>query len=330
MLGLLTPALAADIVDQEQPIRTPTPIAIGGESDQKIAQTFTVGMTGPMSGIRLPVGCGSGELIVEIMRFNANGEPEPPALARVVIPAADLGGDPGIFRTIRFEPPLPVTEGDELAIVLTNPSGYCSILSGPPGDSYAGGSYLYDSRPSFPGWIGSKTRPLSPDSQGDIPFQTLIDDGMEDIAGRCVGNFAGGSVTLPISAYTPLCRCLSDASLNEFRCTLTHPDFFIVRRIPQPPFKPGVIVEEWACTPLTRLEAPLLKSVEVGGKLQVHAFGKTSKPGTFETLRLKRSLKDPGLTRPGVVGFKYRMKGGKKPVELEFGFDPSFEPDGKQ
>ena len=127
----------------------------------------------------------------------------------------------------------------------------------------------------------------------------------------------------------PLCRCLEDPGLVEFRCRLLHPDFFIARRIPLPPFKAGIVVEEWAFTPLTKLDGPVRMTLEVGGKPAVYEFGKKSKPGAFETVQIKRSIKDPALKKPGAVEFEYKMKGADSPFLTEFGFDPSFDTDGK-
>ena len=136
---------------------------------------------------------------------------------------------------------------------------------------------------------------------------------------------------MPISADVPLCRCLEDAALNEFRCRLLHPDFFITRRTPLPPIKAGgAFVEEWAFTPLTKLDGPVRMSLEINGKRQVHAFGKKSKPGSFETVTVKRSGKDAGVLKPGLVEFEYPMQDTTSPFQKEFGFDPSFEPEDMQ
>ncbi|MDH3660658.1 MAG: hypothetical protein OEU92_11655 [Alphaproteobacteria bacterium] len=66
----------------------------------------------------------------------------------------------------------------------------------------------------------------------------------------------GGSA-LGIPRWLPVCRCLEDPGLREFRCALAHPDFFLVRRIPWP-----IPVEQefdisWTMTPLTNMRGDI-------------------------------------------------------------------------
>ena len=164
LLALSAPAaIAADIVDQEQTMTTTTPFAIGGDAEELLAQSFTLGMAGEMTHIRIPVACSSGELIVEIQRLGADGLPNGDVVTRARVPAADIPPPLGDFVSIYFSPPVTVSPGEKYAIVLSNPTGECGMLSGPAGDSYPGGQFFYDARPDEPGWIGGKDRPAVPD-----------------------------------------------------------------------------------------------------------------------------------------------------------------------
>ncbi|WDI30728.1 hypothetical protein PUV54_12270 [Hyphococcus flavus] len=328
-LFLAPTGVIADVVDQEQLITEDSPTAIGGASEQELAQSFTVGVTGYLTQIRIPVACSTGELIVEIQRLNADGEPSGAVVTGARVAAGDLPAPPGTFRTIRLSPPLLVEAGDRYAIVLKNETGVCSILSGPEGDSYPGGQYFYDSRPNPPGWVGGKDRPAPSSTPGDMPFQTIIDDGVGGgSSNRCFGNTGSGPVPLPFADDLPICRCLSDPGLNQWRCRLLHPDFFIVRRIPMPPFNAkDVITEEWAFTPLRPLDGSvrMVMYSPYAQKPAVYDFGKKSKPGSFEYLRVERNLKDMEMLKGAAVEFMYPMRDASSPFQKSFGFDPGFE-----
>lgn len=326
VLAAIGSASAEVRVDQEQPTTTVTPSAIGGTSEQVLAQSFTAGTSGDLVAIRLPVACSSGTLVVQIQSLNSDGEPSGRILASAMVPASDLPPPPSDFREITFDPPFAQREGERYAIVLKNIEGTCSILSGPSGDSYTGGQFFYDARPNPPGWVGGKDRPAPRSTPGDMPFQTVVDDGSPGGSrpdNRCVLNTASGPVRPGFDIYTPICSCLTDRVLNEWRCALLHPDFFMVRRIPLPTpnAAPNLIAEEWAFTPLSDKAPPLVMSIPgpEPGKYFTHAFGKKSKRGSFEYFAINRDLKR-GLMAPGGVEFVY----GEKDNALRFGFDPTY------
>lgn len=321
-------AMAFDIVDQEQLMTTSTPFAIGGGSDQELAQTFTVGADGFLTQIGIPVGCSSGELIVEIQRLNADGEPSGVVVASARVPAEDLPPPPDDFETIFLSPPLRVRPGDRFAIVLKNPTGSCGILSGPSGDSYGGGVFFYDSRPNPPGWIGGKDRPAPRGTPGDLPFQTYVDDGSRGgTSNMCYGNLGDGvPVPLPITADVPVCNCLSDAGSNLWGCRMLHPDFFIFRWIDYPPNAGGRLIERWAFTPLTELDGPVTMSFKGDGVRGpvVHEFGRRSKLGSFEYFQILRVLPERGRPLRGEAMFSYPMKNAVSPYQKSFGLNEPF------
>src|ERR1051326_6178972 len=63
----LCPA-SASLIDQQQPVidLTVGGLAIGGDSQQKVAQVVTAGISGFLTEVRFPITCQSADLIVEI------------------------------------------------------------------------------------------------------------------------------------------------------------------------------------------------------------------------------------------------------------------------
>ena len=135
---------AAPVLDQQNPgdpAATFT-FAIGGPSAQTVAQTITVGLDGRLTEFRVPVGCASGRLIAEVRDVDASsGQP-----GATVIATRSYRSDhfPGIVSTdltpISFGGRVRVTAGDQLALVLSNPTGSCGILPGLAGNPYPAGS----------------------------------------------------------------------------------------------------------------------------------------------------------------------------------------------
>jgi len=168
-------AAEALVVDQQQPVIDVAagPLAVGGASEQVLAQVVTVGLGGPLAAVRLPVACSVGDLVVEIRGVTA-GLPNAAVMTSQAVAGADLPPffpDPPAFRTIVFSVPVSFAAGDQLAIVLRS-AGTCSLAPGPAYDAYAGGSAYFDSRPNPPGvWVPLSIGPAAGD---DLPFETLV------------------------------------------------------------------------------------------------------------------------------------------------------------
>ncbi|MEM9233086.1 MAG: hypothetical protein AAGA69_02470 [Pseudomonadota bacterium] len=317
MIGYLAAATAllgaaqAQTIDQSQPLfdEDGTITAIGGSAEQKLAQTFTVGMDGDLTAIDIPVACAVGRLVVEIQGQTLSGEPDGIPLASALVDFIDINGPGTDFERIFLSRDLPVSVGDKLALVLSNPMGSCGLLDAPAGDTYSGGEFFFDARPNPPGWIDNKQFfATNPEIPLDIPFRTVMASGA--VGGgtdRCTVITDNGPQVLPIPDSVPLFRCLEDAGAREFRCRLLHPDFFIARRIPSP-FEPGrPFEEEWFFTPLTEITTPVEVLFSGAGLKEPvrHTFGKNSKVGSFETFSLKGMTPiDPKALR-GTVTFKY-------------------------
>ena len=144
------------ILEPIQPIfnaEAPTQ-AIGGNSEQMLAQTFTVQRDGVITGVYLPIGCSDGILAIEI-RNVVDDIPGSTVISENSFEANEIRSDVGVFEQLHF-PEISVTAGQRLSLVLKNDTGSCGISRGPEGDPYTGGEAWFDARPNAPGW-----RPLT-------------------------------------------------------------------------------------------------------------------------------------------------------------------------
>ena len=161
---------AVPIVDQQSPTDASLPFshAIGGSSEQILAQVVTTGITGDLVGLELPVG-GIGGLTAEI-RDVVGGLPGSSILFSETFEAGLEPTAFGTFRTIMFSTGISFSAGDMFAIVLSSIGAY-GMAPAPVGDAYAGGDAFFDSRPNPPGeWVdlslGTGIR--------DLAFRTLV------------------------------------------------------------------------------------------------------------------------------------------------------------
>lgn len=116
---LVHPAAAAQVIDQQQPTIDAFVggLAVGGASDQMLAQVVTAGISGQLTGVRLPVACESGALVLEIQGVTGS-EPNGVVSASVTIPAANLPTIGPTFRTLTFTTPAFVVAGGRFAIAV--------------------------------------------------------------------------------------------------------------------------------------------------------------------------------------------------------------------
>lgn len=263
-------AHAAEVVDQSQPVVDLTRgfIGVGGDVEQKLAQTFEAGLDGELVALRLPVvGCGRGDLVIEIRVAGPDGGPDGPLLNTTRIDPALAPPGGGALHEFRLSAPAPVRAGADYAFTLRMDPlrASCSFAHSPDGaDLYSGGAFFFESTSNPPGWIAGE----GPGGQFDLAFQTVVETGPRPVARadrNCLipGAPGGG---LPIPESLPVCKCLRDGGLREFRCAFLHPDFFAIRRIPWPVDLGHPYTETWEVLPLTKLVAPLGVRLE-GGNL---------------------------------------------------------------
>lgn len=181
LLAFLTNwVIATPIIDQQQPVIDPGigGITIGGGGQQKLAQVVTAGISGVLTEVRLPVACASGNLVVEIQGVipdSQGGRPNGVVLTSQTIQGSSF---PSLFtfNSLIFSAPVSFSVGSRFAIVLSS-AGDCTVLQGPVGDSYPGGSLFFDVRPNPVGvWV------CNCDFAGarfDLPFQTLVESPLQ-------------------------------------------------------------------------------------------------------------------------------------------------------
>lgn len=160
------------ILDPIQPIivSTAPTHAIGGSSEQKLAQTFTINHDGTLTGVFLPLDCSSGELNVEIRNLDGS-LPGATVVSSNSFSADSLVTGITVFKLFSL-PASTVVSGDQFALVLSNETGTCGMSSGPIGNPYTDGEGFYDARPNAPGWL----RFADFDSTAqDLAFQVLLE-----------------------------------------------------------------------------------------------------------------------------------------------------------
>lgn len=163
-------------IDQQQPFMDLSVggLAIGGGSEQILAQVVTPGVSGSLVAVSFPVACDNGVLQVEIQSVT-NGQPNGTVLGGSQLGANVLPSfapNPPTFRDIPFAFPVGIVAGTPFAIVLKNPTGSCGVFQGPGGDNYPGGDGWFDARPNAVGvW-----EPLGPPlgTRQDLPFKTVV------------------------------------------------------------------------------------------------------------------------------------------------------------
>src|SRR6266849_6135934 len=150
-------------VDQQQPAMNTAAggLFIGGNSQQKLAQTVTAGVSGTLAEVRMPIACyGGADLILSIEGVTA-GKPNGVVRNTQIIPGAGLPifyPSPPTFRRFVLTTPVALAAGDQFAIILNStgltPTSACGIFQGPAGDPYPRGNMYFDSRPNAVGvWV---------------------------------------------------------------------------------------------------------------------------------------------------------------------------------
>jgi HYR domain len=168
-------ASAVSYVDQEQPlIDTTGALAIGGGSEQKLAQVVTVSHSGALRAVDLAVACNSpSELTIEIQSVDTDGRPNgvlmtlPQNIDRTLLTSAFQ------FTRLELDQWVEVAAGQRLAIVLLSGDPGCASARGPAGDPYTGGDAWFDARPNALGWVCMCE---FAGSAFDLPFRTWVED----------------------------------------------------------------------------------------------------------------------------------------------------------
>ena len=288
LLVLACTANADVVLDQEQPLIEPAhgTRALGGATEQKLAQSVTAGISGRLVEVHVPVACGSGEVILEIFGVSDSGAPASPAVAREILPAAEFARltDPPAFHRFVIDPAPRFAAGDRFMIALRDKSGACEMWLSPAGDTYPpGDGWFVNNTPPTTDWTRNAD---TPELFEDFPFKTFVDTTSPPApppsSPPCIVTGFGPIGFIP--SWLPVCRCLQDQGLREFRCALFHPDFFLFRRIPWP-LKPDEKYNvKWTLVPLGQLKGVLEVSEGLGFKGPLTFFVDQLPPGQSMTL----------------------------------------------
>jgi hypothetical protein len=139
--------------------------ALGGTSEQKVAQVVTAGIAGTLVEVRLPISCDPTSMVtVQIQGVTAAGAPDGNIQSSVNLQLGVVSID--ALRAIPLTTPVRLAAGALFAIVAIGPqTDSCGTTFGPQGDTYPRGKAFYDARPNIAGWVA--------DTQ-DRPFQTVM------------------------------------------------------------------------------------------------------------------------------------------------------------
>lgn len=268
LAALATTAAARPYVDQNAPYGDET-IVVGGVRNNIVSQSVTAGLTGDLMRIEVGVGCDGGALILEIVNLEPRRETPrigAPVRASVTIDAATIPNPPAP-RTFELDRWPSMNAGDRFAIVLRNDTGSCTLQKGATatdGSSYPGGEAFFRAA-SFDGWLQF----LDFGTTGDLGFKTIVNVPVS--SPPC--NISG--FNLP--NWVPVCRCLEDEGLRDFRCALLHPDYFLFRNLSTEIHAGKPFEVKWTLVAY----APMKGVIELTDPL-TPAFGNTPKgPLTF-------------------------------------------------
>ncbi|MDX1379950.1 MAG: hypothetical protein R3233_02460 [Xanthomonadales bacterium] len=322
---LLLPVVAsAEIVtDQEQVGWSPDrPLIINGDSQQRLAQTVTAGISGRLDHVRLLLNCSDGTrgpVTVEIQALDAAGAPNGTVLGRSDLDSATLVTSPerpNEFRDFPFTG-VELERGDRFAIVISGGPGVnCSTPTGPvPGNpfNYPRGQGWYAALPDDP----ATWSPIEP-AGTDLVFYTRME--IPDPPRRrdrdCRFEDANGIPNDWLPSFVPVCGCLEDPGLRANRCWFMFPDLLLWRDIPWDIDRRGSTVLWNLLTMDPAFAGVRIQEASRDGRFDAKPveFDKGLAPGQVH--QLKSSAKGPAA--PSSVRIVLPGPKGGDPIELEF------------
>ncbi|MEM9291667.1 MAG: hypothetical protein AAGD01_08300 [Acidobacteriota bacterium] len=252
------PATAMETLDQRQETFSSigSVYALGGEVEQRLAQTVTVGISGRLSRVEAPIGCTEGELLLEIRNLRADGAPGDTVLHSQTYPAEDFPAEAplGAWSTLVLTDGPSFTRGQRFALVLDNPTGSCDLIGAGTGDLYPRGNAYFQALPTPIDWLAFI---VAPTAENDLAFRTYMTQPRAAREPLCRVPTGLAPPLGQIFISTPICGCLSNRTLLEFQCRLIHPDFFAVVRVPEIVAPGEVFTVTWTVLPVNDLSRPV-------------------------------------------------------------------------
>lgn len=257
------------------------PVAVGGDSEQMLAQTYESRRDGTLDHVRIVIGCsiGSpGKVTVELREVLSDGTPSHVVLAATTR-LADSFASAAILEDIAM-PAIPITSGTDYALILSaTADAQCATRQGGNEMFRSSGvrDAFFDARPNPPGWVPWIYFGID----GALPFSVYVDAGTPTGPRFCDFETADGVPNDWLPNDVPLCGCARDPGLVAHRCWFATPDFVLWRTLPRVFEKPRVRAE-WSLVPMVAdLPGISIKEYDPDGQFASDAihFKAGAKPG---------------------------------------------------
>jgi hypothetical protein len=282
---------AALVIDQQNEEHASFfPLGLGGEEHRLVAQVVTAGRSGELRQVRLDLDCVPGTGVELQVQGLQDGVPDGNVLDRTLLAAESLtrGANSFPLRGTWFN------AGDSFALVLRAVGGTgCHVGNAGSGHDYPGGNAHYTNEAYLPHWYWLNN---------SIRFATFVEDGVRDPHCRVA---ALGQPIEGVSVDAPICRCLADASLANFRCSLRLPEFELAVEVPRWPDKQFDL--RWSVLPLVDAAPALAVEVDSrSGQLEGEALLIPAKATAIKPLQpVTRHQGSPGAG--AALGFKLQV-----------------------
>lgn len=277
-----TPGIAGVVMDQYiVGWHADEPLAVGGGSEQMLAQTYESGRDGTLDHVKIVLGCSAGSsglVTVEVRSVRGDGTPSDTVLGATSLSAATFP-----VEAMLQEIPMPavrIHSGTEYALVIRGTRDLACATrpgAGPWLHSSGVGPAFFDARPNPPGWAPYINHGID----GYVMFQAWVDTGGPSSPRYCDFETADGMPNNWLPNDVPLCGCARDPGLVAHRCWFATPDFVLWRTL-APTFDRPRVRAEWSLVPMTEdLPAITIKEYDPDGPFasgEIH-FKPGSKPG---------------------------------------------------
>jgi hypothetical protein len=220
-IGVMNPAQAASTLDQDIAFST-SDCNTEVYSGAGIGQTFTAGLSGPLTSVEVFLVDVDGKSGTEpgltvALASTSSGLPVGVALAASTIPDSDVPSVPGVV-TVTFSSPATVTAGEQYAILITTSETYSNYKwCGDGADTYSGGTSLDDS-PEDRNWRQTAYKDMSLRTYVDVPAAPSNGSGSQSVAPQSVNVDIGldtGEIPAPWSGETTIGSWLSLPATSE-------------------------------------------------------------------------------------------------------------------
>lgn len=150
-------------------------IGIGGSRDQRLAQTFTAGLSGRLAAVALPIGCeASARVRIDIREIDRSGGPGWPPIATTIVPGSMFPPTVGIgtpFTSVMIPGNRTIVAHVRYTIAV-GAVGNCAIVPALVGETYGPGDFYFRYN-GMNAWLPN--RQFGPTQPWDLPFETTVE-----------------------------------------------------------------------------------------------------------------------------------------------------------